>query len=40
MFLIAAGVYVFFNTIFVIFGSGELQPWNTYWEKEKEEDTK
>jgi hypothetical protein len=28
VFLIAAGFFVVGNTIFVIFGSGEVQPWN------------
>ncbi len=37
MFLTAAGVYVVFNTVFLLFGSGEVQPWNTYWETEEEE---
>ncbi len=37
VFLTAAGVYVVFNTVFLLFGSGEVQPWNTYWETEEGE---
>lgn len=29
VFLFAAGVYIFTNTIFVIFGTGEEQKWNS-----------
>ena len=32
MFLISTAVYVIFNAIFVVFGSAEVQPWNTYWD--------
>ncbi len=38
VFLTAAGVYVVFNTVFLLFGSGEVQPWNTYWETEEGEE--
>ena len=40
MFLTSAIVYVVGNTIFVLFGKADVQPWNTYWENkpEKEEE--
>ena len=28
MFLLAAGIYIGCNIIFVLFGSGSVQPWN------------
>ena len=31
-FLVAAGIYVAFSAFFIIFGSTEVQPWNSYWE--------
>ena len=31
-FLISSGIFVVFSTLFVLFGSAEVQPWNTYWE--------
>ena len=33
VFLISSGVYVLGNIIFVLFGSSQVQDWNTYWEK-------
>ena len=29
----ASGVYIGTNVIFILFASGEPQPWNNYWEK-------
>ncbi len=37
-FLIAAATYAVFNTIFLIFGSGEVQPWNTHWITDENDD--
>ena len=34
VFLLAALLNTIGNTIFVLFGSGQVQPWNTYWEKD------
>ena len=35
VFYISAGFYVLGALIFVTFGRTSVQPWNTYWEKEK-----
>ena len=35
-FLLATGIYTVFNAIFVLLGSTEVQPWNTYWDMEKD----
>jgi len=34
-FLISSVVYLIFSTTFVLFGSAEVQPWNSYWEQKK-----
>jgi len=36
-FLIATVVYTVGNAVFVIFGTADVQPWNTYWETEEDE---
>ena len=36
----SATVYIAGNTIFVIFGTADVQPWNTYWEDEKNQTEK
>ena len=35
VFLITVGIYVLFNTFFVIFVETDVQDWNTYWEHPK-----
>ena len=32
--MLSTGVYTVFNAVFVLLGSTEVQPWNTYWEME------
>ena len=32
----STGVYFATQIIFIIFGSADTQPWNTYWETDKE----
>merc|ERR1719357_2200277 len=34
-FLLSTGVYTVCNLVFVIWGSTEVQPWNTHWETKK-----
>ena len=40
VFLIAAGFYVIGATQYLFFASGEVQPWNTYWEITKDSEKK
>lgn len=34
VFFISAGIYLVGNTLYVIFGQGTVQPWNSYEKKE------
>ena len=36
----SATVYITGNTIFLLFGKADVQPWNTYWEVDQEEKEK
>ena len=40
MFLLAAGIFIVCNVIFVLFGSGSIQQWNYPPEKVTEEEDK
>ena len=33
VFIISSGAYIAGNSVFVLFGSTEVQQWNTYWEQ-------
>jgi Icc-related predicted phosphoesterase len=33
---VATGVYVFGTVVFVLFARTSIQPWNTYWEINKD----
>lgn len=38
MFFLSAGVVTLGNTLFIIFGEGTVQPWNSYWEQQEDEE--
>jgi hypothetical protein len=40
VFYLSAGIYFGLNTIFLVFSSSTVQPWNTYWESQTEKDKK
>jgi hypothetical protein len=36
VFYLASGIYVFGTVVFVLFARTSIQPWNTYWEMNKD----
>jgi hypothetical protein len=35
---LASGIYFGLNTIFLVFASSTVQPWNTYWKSQNKEE--